>query len=94
MDASAIIMRTAPVLAVAGGVTAGWVLFLHLMQSNQSFAETVGAISPSLANQFSCGCPLCSARAQCRGTMGELSMARLDGQGLNDLFRGLPAARD
>ncbi|MCA3243961.1 MAG: hypothetical protein INF43_01475 [Alphaproteobacteria bacterium] len=92
MNATTLVTRALPFLALGGSAAAGWVLFLHLMQSNQAFAEAVGAVAPSVANQFSCGCPLCNPRAQCSQSMGELSLNRLDGNGLNDLFRGLPVS--
>ncbi len=91
MNAAALATRGLPLLGLVGGAAAGYVLFLHLMQTNQAFAEGVGALSPSLANQFACGCPLCSGRAQCSSSVvGELSLNRLENGGLNDLFRGLP----
>jgi hypothetical protein len=91
MNATSLATRAAPVLALAGGAAAGWVLFLHLMQTNQAFAESVGALSPSLANQFSCGCPLCAGRNQCQtSSIGKLSLERLDEAGLNQLLGGLP----
>lgn len=90
MNATTLVTRAVPILALGGTAAAGWVLFLHLMQSNQAFAEAVGAVSPSVANQFSCGCPLCNPSRQCSQSIGALSLNRLDDNGLNALLRGLP----
>lgn len=61
--------RSLPRLAAAFlglGVTgaAGYLLFLHLMQSSAPFAEAVAKASPALAETFACGCPLCSRACQ------------------------------
>ena len=49
----------AVMLGATGG--AGFLLFLHLMQTSPAFAEAVANnISTTLAEKFACGCPLCA----------------------------------
>ena len=81
------LQKAAPLLAAGGTLAGGWLLFLHLMQNNSAFAETVGRISPDLASQFSCSCPFCNRTAACSIPEEQIGVRRLDAVNLQNLLQ-------
>ena len=84
---SANLKKAVPLLAAGGTLAGGWVLFLHLMQNNTAFAETVGRISPDIANQFSCSCPFCTRSAACSITDDQIGVRRFDAVNVHNLLQ-------
>ncbi len=74
---------------VLGGSTAavgGFMLFVHLMQSNAAVNEAVGNISPTVAAMFGCSCPFCSRSPACSIPANEIGVNRLEFVQVKDLM--------
>ena len=86
MFATRTLPKLLPIALGGGTAVGGFLLFVHLMQTNSAVNEAVGNISPTVAAMFGCSCPFCSRTPACSIPANEIGVNRLEFVQINQLM--------